>query len=360
MHQSAMHPSPTQPTSHRRAQRLLWLLLLALSAIPAQARDGHADDWSDQPVCTATTRAMHHACAAEASDDYYVAIARCLNLADRRARQDCRQQANAGLSEARAECGVKHDWRRSFCRLLGEDRYDPPFAAHLFDADFSRLSNPNPYFPLSVGNRWEYRGGSEVNLVEVTNETKLVAGVNCIVLRDLVYDDGRLKEATDDWYAAGRDGSSWYCGEEVKDYASFDGDSPQRPELVSIDGSFKHGRDGAKAGVIMPAMPRAGMVYYEEFALGNAEDVSEIVSTSYGWGADTTLDQLVPAALAQRLCQRDCVVTRNYSLLEPGVYALKYYARGIGFFLETKPQQGERLQLVNCNFDARCVGLPSI
>jgi hypothetical protein len=53
------------------------------------------------------------------------------------------------------------------------------------------------------------------------------------------------------------------------------------------------------------------------------------------------------------------VVTKNFSLLEPGVFARKYYARGIGFFLEVNPSTGEILQLVNCNFDPRCANLPS-
>jgi hypothetical protein len=52
------------------------------------------------------------------------------------------------------------------------------------------------------------------------------------------------------------------------------------------------------------------------------------------------------------------VVTKNFSLLEPGIFARKYYARGIGFFLEVKPDTGEVLQLVNCSFDDRCKDLP--
>jgi hypothetical protein len=56
---------------------------------------------------------------------------------------------------------------------------------------------------------------------------------------------------------------------------------------------------------------------------------------------------------------RDCVVTRNYSLLEPGIYETKYYARGIGFFLVTQPDAGTTLQLVSCNFDQRCIALPA-
>ena len=156
-----------------------------------------------------------------------------------------------------------------------------------------------------------------------------------------------------------RDGTVWYCGEEVKDYESVDGDDPRRPELVSIDGSFKTGRDGDKPGVIFQASPSPGESYLEEFSLGNAEDVTDVLSTTYGFGADAELDRFVPPALAQLLCAGDCVVTRNYSLLEPGVSARKYYARDVGFFLEVSPDTGEVTQLVGCNVDPRCASLPT-
>jgi len=66
----------------------------------------------------------------------------------------------------------------------------------------------------------------------------------------------------------------------------------------------------------------------------------------------------VPRRLAQQLCNHDCVVTENISLLEPGVTERKYYAPGIGTFLETNPESGEISQLVGCNFDRRCGLLP--
>jgi len=207
--------------------------------------------------------------------------------------------------------------------------------------------------------RWEYRGGAESNTVEVLDETKRIEGVTCIVVRDEVRKGGDLAEATDDWYAQARDGNVWYCGEEVKDFESFDGDDPRRPELVSIDGSFKAGRDGDKPGVIFQALPTAGQSYLEEFSLGNAEDVTEVLSTSYAFGGEAELDRLVPRPLAALLCSGDCVVTRNYSLLEPGVSARKYYARGIGVFLEVNPDTGEVVQLVSCSFDPRCAALPA-
>jgi hypothetical protein len=342
---------------------LLAGLALALAATSAVATRNDDDDDNPDPAdrryCSRTAALLAGACRYSVLDDLLIAKAKCLNISDASERGACLREARGARAEAGRTCKAQYEGRIAACALLGEGRYDPPFEPTRFDADFTRLSNPNPYVPLGIGNRWVFAGGGERNVLEVTGETKAIEGVNCIVIRDLVYKDDQLVEATDDWYAAGRDGSTWYCGEEVKDYESYAGDRPVRPELVSRDGSFKHGRDRDKAGVIMPARPQAGQVYREEFSLGNAEDVSQILSATYSWGQGGALDRFVPRDLAQRMCNRDCVVTKNWSLLEPGGFALKYYARGIGFFLETKPDVGVAVQLVECNFDARCVALPA-
>ncbi|MEO5882357.1 MAG: hypothetical protein ABIQ06_08060 [Caldimonas sp.] len=335
--------------------------VMAAAATFAIAADKD-DDGHEPPgnaYCSATATILFSACGHERTDDFLVAKAKCINIGDARVRRECLAEAGSERAEATQTCRAQLDSRRAGCAVLGEARYDPNLDPSRFDSDFRQLSNPNPYFPLGIGYKWEFRGGTEVVQLEVTSDTKLIEGLRCIVVRDLVYDQGQLKEATDDWFAAARDGSTWYCGEEAKDYESFAGDQPARPELVSIDGSFKHGRDGDKAGIIMPASPQAGQAYREEFSLGNAEDVAEIVSATYAYGRNADLDRFVPPALAQRLCGNgDCVVTKNYSLLEPGVVEIKYYARGIGFFLQTKPEQGTALQLTSCNFDARCASLP--
>jgi hypothetical protein len=172
-----------------------------------------------------------------------------------------------------------------------------------------------------MGIRW-----CRVHHVEVLNQTKLIAEVRCIVVRDQVTVNSDLIEDTDDWFAQNKDGNVWYCGEEVKDFESFEGDNPRRPELVSIDGSFKAGRDGDKPGIIFQASPTPGQVYLEEFSLGNAEDVTEVLSTTYTFGSNPELDQFVPQPLVERFCSGDCVVTKNFSLLEPGVFARKYYS----------------------------------
>jgi hypothetical protein len=310
--------------------------------------------------CSATAKALLTACGHDVEADYWNAIAKCTNLSVGEERRACLTEAGTSRRDGRSLCRDQWATRRAACRSLGEERYDPEFDPASFDPDFAHLTNPNRYFPLVIGNKWEYRGGAEINTVKVLSQTKRIEGVTCIVVRDQVVKGGDLVEDTDDWYAQALDGTVWYCGEEVKDFESVDGDNPRLPELVSIDGSFKAGRDGDKPGIIFLASPAKGDVYLEEFSLANAEDVSEILSTTYSFGQDAELDRLVPQALAQALCGGgDCVVTKNYSLLEPGVFARKYYAPGIGVFLEVDPDAGEVVQLVSCSFDVRCVGLPT-
>jgi hypothetical protein len=309
--------------------------------------------------CTQTANLVFRACGHSVQDDYLIASAVCVNTSESAERTQCFSDASASRSEGNQLCQQQLAGRLDACKLLGEGRYDPEFDAKNFDADFTNLPNPNRYFPLRIGNLWEFRSANEVDTVEILNATKLIDGVRCVVARDLVVRNGFLAEATDDWYAQAKDGNTWYCGEEVKDFETFQGDKPKQPELVSIDGSFKAGRDGAKPGVIFLASPKAGDVYVEESSLNNAEDVTEILSTTYSFGKNAELDSFVPAKLAKFLCSGDCVVTKNYSLLEPGIFARKYYAPGIGVFLEVEPEGPNVIQLVKCNFDSRCALLPA-
>ena len=74
----------------------------------------------------------------------------------------------------------------------------------------------------------------------------MIDGVTCHVVNDVVEEDGEVIENTDDWYAQHVNGDIWYCGEIARDFETFEGDDPDDPELVEIEGSFKTGRDGDK------------------------------------------------------------------------------------------------------------------
>jgi hypothetical protein len=336
------------------------VFLTTALAIPTGGAAGDRKDGvggNEGKFCSATALTLSNACENEVQSDYFTAQAICFNVSNDAEREECFADAKDSRDEGRQLCREQRTTRLDACDLIGEDRYDPDFQPAVFD-DPKNPKNPNSYFPLTIGNLWEYAGGTEFNTVEVMNETKLIEGVTCIVIRDIVKDNGDLTEATDDWYAVANDGNVWYCGEKTQTLESFDGDNPRTPELLSVDGSFKAGRDGDKPGIIFPASPTQGQAYLEEFSLGNAEDATVILSTTYAFGHDAGLDQGVPQQLAERFCSGDCVVTRNFSLLEPGIFARKYYAPGIGVFLELETT-GETSQLVNCNFDPRCVGLPT-
>lgn len=102
-----------------------------------------------------------------------------------------------------------------------------------------------------------------------------------------------------------------------------------------------------------------GQVYRQEFAPGVAEDAARVLSTTYAFGSDAELDAHVPQPLAELPCAAaDCVVTAEFSALDPGAFERKYYARGIGLFLEVSPEDGETVELVDCNVDPLCDALP--
>jgi len=339
------------------------LLLPALAAgslaLPAAASESTVNDLVNQgKFCTATAEAVSRACSNATLDDYWVGVGICINESDGGDRTECFADLKDSHDEATAECAAQHQARVDLCKTLGEDRYDPELEPRDFDSDFRNLTNPNPYFPLTIGNRWVYRSATERNTVQVTSATKLIDDIRCIVVRDEVFEDGVLIEGTNDWFAQAKNGTVWYCGEETAEFETFDGDRPERPELVNIDGSFKADRDGDKPGIIFQANPRPGQTYIEEASLANAEDSTQVIVVDYSYGKYPNLDKLVPAALARLMCANNCVVTRNSSSLEPGSFERKYYAPGIGVFLETVPQTGEVDRLVKCNFDPRCSQLP--
>ena len=198
-------------------------------------------------------------------------------------------------------------------------------------ADFTtRITNP--YWPMRVGSRWVYRetdteGARQKVVVTVTPRTKLIAnGVRSRLGRDLATEKGVPVEVTDDWYAQDRAGNVWYLGEATTEY--------ENGKPVSTEGSFEAGVDGAQAGVIMPARPRPGLRYRQEYSKGEAEDRARIVSLRE--------QAEVPAGH-----YRPVLMTRDVNPLEPRVLEFKFYARGVGPVLAVTVSGGsDREELV--------------
>jgi len=283
---------------------------------------GGVDQSPNDAHCTQTAQAALKACGLGAEENTWIAIGNCDNVADPTERQACTQVANAALQGAMDECDEQFDAREEICVALGEDPYDPVIDPQDFVEGIT-----NPFLPLAPGTTFVYQGGDEDITVVVTQETKVILGVTCVVVRDTVRRDGQVIEDTEDWYAQDKDGNVWYFGEGSQEFE--DG------KLVSLEGSWEAGVDNAKAGIIMKAAPQVGDVYRQEFLLGEAEDMAEVLSLEESTS--------VPAAF----CVNTCLVTKDFLPLDPGHIENKYYALGIGLILEINPDTGEQVELVS-------------
>src|SRR3954447_2096103 len=182
----------------------------------------------------------------------------------------------------------------------------------------------NRYFPLEQGSQWVYRGVEDGepsrDVVTVTDQTIVIQGVRCTVAHDDLYISGKLEETTDDWYAQDRGGTVWYFGEDTKELDS-------NGNVTSTEGSWKSGVDGARAGIIMPAHPRVGDAYRQEFYAGHAEDFAKIL--------DLKAPVSVPFGSFKKTLR-----TKESSPLEPGIVDNKYYAKGVGMVKELTVKGG--------------------
>ncbi|HTO53287.1 MAG TPA: hypothetical protein VMR50_07865 [Myxococcota bacterium] len=310
-------------------------------------------------TCSSLTSSAFQACKSSAESDGAIAEGVCRNLPAKDDQKTCLSDARDERQGAQQDCRDQRAARRDVCDQLGEAPYAPSFAPADFDTDFVHPTHPNSLFPLKVGDQWTYVGGGELDHIEIRNATKSIEGVTCVVSHDVVTVDGALSEDTSDWIAQAKNGDVFYCGEQTAQYETFPGDDPNEPELVGTEGSFKTGRDGDLPGILMLAQPTVGAIYRQEFSLGTAEDLAEVLSTTYQFGQSADLDSNVPQALAQLLCSEgNCLVTREFSPLEPDTTERKYYAPGIGDFLEIEVESATVTQLVSCNFDPRCAMLP--
>jgi hypothetical protein len=188
-------------------------------------------------------------------------------------------------------------------------QYHPPIDPASFSPNVT-----NKFFPLRPGTTLVYTGTKDgeqaLDLVATTSRTRVVAGVRTRVVEDRLYLDNVLAERTSDYYTQDRCGNVWYFGEDT---AELD----RHGHVVSTEGTWHAGVDGAQPGVFMQAHPQLGRRFRQEWSEGQAEDVFKVVSRSsrirvpYG-------------------SFRHALRTEETNALEPDVLDNKYYVRGIG------------------------------
>lgn len=135
------------------------------------------------------------------------------------------------------------------------------------------------------------------------------------VVEERETEDGDLKEISRNYFAAcapARD--VYYFGEEVDIY--------EEGEIVSHDGAWIAGRNGALPGIVMPDSAfLLGTRYFQEQAEGVALDRAEHVATG--------LELALPAGTF-----KGCIKTVETSPLEPGSESIKFYCPGIGLVID--------------------------
>lgn len=191
--------------------------------------------------------------------------------------------------------------------------FRPAFAPATMTANIT-----NPYFPLAAGRRFVYAGIEDGHktkeLMTVLPRVVMIAGAPCSIVRDTVYQDGKATEETYDWYSQDASGNVWYMGEDSR--------TLRNDHVMSTQGSWKAGVNGAQAGVVMESQPRAGDSYRQEYYPRVAQDMARVVSTR--------LQKRVPYGRFTRV-----ICTQEWSPLEAAVTAeQKCYAPGVGLILE--------------------------
>jgi hypothetical protein len=190
--------------------------------------------------------------------------------------------------------------------------YDPHVDAANFVAGID-----NRYLPYRPGMRIHFEGvrgtTPQTDDQVVLQRTKRILGIKATIVRDTVSEHGVAVERTDDWFAQDKQGNVWYLGED-----SFE---RKNGRMVKADDSWKSGVKGAKPGIIMPAHPRHGDAYRQEFfPAGKAMDQARVIRR------DAALT--VPFGAF-----KDVLVTSEFSPVEPQTER-KYYAPGVGEIAE--------------------------
>jgi hypothetical protein len=149
----------------------------------------------------------------------------------------------------------------------------------------------------------------------VLKRKRTIGGMRVTVVSARDYESGEVVEHTLDYYAQRSDGTVLYVGEDIDDI--------ENGKVVSHKGQWRAGRNGATAGIFMPAHPRVGQTFEQERAPRVAEDTSTIEAVG--------VRVRTPAGTF-----RNCIRTKDTSALD-SVVEHKHYCAGVGLVREHEP-----------------------
>ena len=204
---------------------------------------------------------------------------------------------------------------------LGAAADDFTSSFRLQDCEFL-AQGANPHFILEPERQLVYAGEDEELFITVLEQTRRITlriggrlrTIRTAVVEEREFEDGEIKEISRNFFAiCQKTNDVYYFGEEVDIYA--DG------EIVSHDGAWLAGRDGALPGIVMPGTFLLGSRYFQEVAPGVALDRAEHVAE--GLELETEAGTF-----------RGCVEVTETTPLEPGAASTKLYCPGVGLVVD--------------------------
>ena len=190
------------------------------------------------------------------------------------------------------------------------------------DFDYENFDNPtvidNEWFPLVPGMQYIFEGVTDEDgeaiphrvITTVTDLTKVVDGIESVVIWDQDIADGELVEAEIAFFAQDNDGNVWRMGEYPEEYE--DGEMVLAPGWIA-------GQEEAKAGIYIRAVNEVGEDSYSQ-GWAPAVDFTDRAQ-AYAVGEETC---------AASECYTDVLVVDEFNPQEPNAFQQKYYVSGIG------------------------------
>ena len=197
----------------------------------------------------------------------------------------------------------------------------------------------NKWFPLKPGMQYTTDGtvtsadGTTAHKVvhTVTGLTKVIDGVNTLVMWDRDYSDGELAESELAFFAQSEDNNVWLFGEYPEEF--------ENGKFVGAPSTFISGIAKAQAGIAMQARPRTGTPAYVQAYAPQVDflDCGDVIKTNQ--------HVCVPTG-----CYDDVLVIDEYNPLDPpsAGHQRKFYSAGTGLIQVTAAggDQQETMDLV--------------
>ena len=289
-----------------------------------------------KPHCQKSAQYLFLACKHRTQAERWERLANCENILAQEERKACSADNRESWASDKHSCKAERDSRKGVCEEVGREVYQGWDGVDFKGSDDGGAAIVgNDYFPLLESSRASYLTAETTIDREVTTSIREIDGVACRLVveeerdnTELEAETGVLLERVERLYAQDTNDNIWTCGVLRQQYSVLV--EGQDAVVVSTEGSWEAGTDGAKAGIAMHWQPAFGDTDRRSYAPGIDEELAEVldpatVTSEFMCGSDGS---------------GDCVILRITSPLWAEGYRDEYYQSGTGL-VHSENQNGE-------------------